>query len=228
MTLLLTCEHGGHQVPPHYQALFNGREDVLTSHRGWDPGALSLTHTLASYFRCQAFSSTTTRLLIEANRSVTAPDLFSEFSRSLLEPEKLKLIKDYYEPYRKAVEDYITNSQGPVLHFSIHTFTPVLNGEKRSTDVGILFDPSRSVEGHVANRLQEVLQDLLPTFQIDHNRPYLGTDDGFTTYLRTRFSNERYAGLEIEVNQKYYTTQSSEKVEAGLLAALGQVLTHLS
>ena len=35
------------------------------------------------------------------------------------------------------------------------------------------------------------------------NEPYLGTYDGLTTYLRTQYNNTHYAGIEIEINQKW-------------------------
>ena len=45
--LLVTCEHGGNRVPKEYRRLFAGWEPVLASHRGYDPGALTLARELA-------------------------------------------------------------------------------------------------------------------------------------------------------------------------------------
>ncbi|MGZ5244731.1 MAG: N-formylglutamate amidohydrolase, partial [Bacteroidia bacterium] len=42
-----------------------------------------------------------------------------------------------------------------------------------------------------------------PELTVKFNYPYLGTDDGFTTHLRKLFPDEKYAGVEIEINQKY-------------------------
>ena len=39
---LITCEHGGNRIPPRYRDLFAGCEALLQSHRGYDPGALTL------------------------------------------------------------------------------------------------------------------------------------------------------------------------------------------
>jgi len=46
--LLLSCEHGGNEVPPGYAALFLGQASLLDSHRGWDPGALELGQQMAN------------------------------------------------------------------------------------------------------------------------------------------------------------------------------------
>ena len=35
------------------------------------------------------------------------------------------------------------------------------------------------------------------------NYPYKGYADGLTTYLRTRYPDPRYRGVELEVNQKH-------------------------
>ena len=45
--ILITCEHGGNQVPARWRARFRGAGAVLSSHRGWDPGALGVARTLA-------------------------------------------------------------------------------------------------------------------------------------------------------------------------------------
>jgi hypothetical protein len=45
----------------------------------------------------------------------------------------------------------------------------------------------------------------LPGFQIRFNDPYKGTDDGFTTWLRKKYNDSEYIGIEIEVNQKFAT-----------------------
>ena len=59
---------------------------------------------------------------------------------------------------------------------------------------------------------------------IKFNEPYKGTDDGFTTYLRTKFSDDEYLGIEIEVNQKYLGTEQWEMIAMGLKEVLFDIL----
>ena len=79
--LLITCEHGGNRVPPRYRPLFRGHQDLLSTHRGFDPGALAMARQLAKALRAPLFVSTTSRLLIDLNRSQGHPKLYSEATR---------------------------------------------------------------------------------------------------------------------------------------------------
>jgi predicted N-formylglutamate amidohydrolase len=51
------------------------------------------------------------------------------------------------------------------------------------------------------------------------NEPYLGTDDGLTTHLRTVFPAAGYAGIEIEVRQGLVASEHQQQVIGDLLAA---------
>lgn len=219
---IITCEHAGNEVPKEYQSLFKGAAEILQSHRGWDPGAIELAERLTPKRKLPLFRCDVTRLLIETNRSIDHPQLFSDYSKSLPDKVKEEIKQQYYFPYRNGVESFIQSSPKPILHLSVHTFTPQLNNVKRSTDVGLLFDPSRNLESVCCYYLREKLTHALPTYQIDFNEPYAGVDDGFTTYLRTKFKDADYAGIEIEINQKFSSSDESIKISAALSEALNK------
>jgi predicted N-formylglutamate amidohydrolase len=219
LSIFISCEHAGNQVPVRYRSLFTS-EEVLNSHRGWDPGALDIAVALSEELDLPCFTHQTTRLLVEVNRSLGHPQLFSEFSQPLGDEDKQLLLDKYYFPYRLRVENALTQLTKPVLHLSIHSFTPVLNEKVRLTDIGILFDPTRAFENSLSEKLLNSLQQILPGLRIEFNEPYKGIDDGFTTYLRTRFTDEEYAGIEIEVNQKVATGDELEKIIAALRASI--------
>ena len=65
--LLVTCEHGGNQVPREYRPLFRGHGSLLRSHRGYDAGSLRMARELAGHFRATLLHSETTRLLVDLN-----------------------------------------------------------------------------------------------------------------------------------------------------------------
>lgn len=203
--LLLTCEHGGNEIPSRYATLFQEAGEVLETHRGWDIGAFKLAQAIQRSLQVPFYFSTTSRLLVDLNRSLSNPESLSSFSRALSEEEQNGLIASEYTPYREQVVQYIQGvaATRQVVHLSIHSFTPVLNGVIRDTDVGILFDPARPTEARLSQQWLQEIQCELTDFQIHLNRPYLGTDDGLTTILRTIFPDERYVGIELEVNQKY-------------------------
>jgi predicted N-formylglutamate amidohydrolase len=222
--IVISCEHAGNLVPEQYRGLFKGEEDVLQTHRAWDPGALGVAQFLALSFHAPLFLCTTTRLLIEANRSLHSGELYSAFSQTLPQHEKDKLRDTIYLPFRQATENQIAECPLPVLHLSIHTFTPTWNGLERKVDIGILFDPARASEMSFALALQLKLRQKLPIYHIELNEPYKGTDDGFTTFLRTRFADARYAGIEIEINQKYYGTTTMTMIQEQLMNAIQDVI----
>jgi len=203
---VITCEHASNRIPGTFRHLFSGADDVLTSHRGWDPGALNIAHTIKDALRAPLFIFPITRLLIEPNRSAHHPRLFSEFTKGLSQDEKERIITTYYHPYRESVTAYIDSiisGNQHVIHLSIHTFAPVLNGEVRDIDIGLLYDPNRPTEKKLCNRWKQILRNEMENLRIRMNRPYKGTSDGFTTTLRRRFG-DAYTGIELEVNQQYF------------------------
>ena len=213
-SVIFTCEHAGNHVPEQYQSLFGGYSEILESHRGWDPGAWPLANFLAEQMEAPVFGCLITRLLIETNRSPDNPQLFSEYSTPLPIESKEKLIQNIYKPYREQVQKVIEKMTKPVLHLSIHSFTPIWHGQERKVDIGILFDPTQNIEAVFSQQLKDNLHANLPEFQIRFNEPYKGTDDGFTTWLKKQYSKDDYTGIEIEVNQKFSSNLS--RVKAGL------------
>ncbi|MCA9084182.1 MAG: N-formylglutamate amidohydrolase [Planctomycetaceae bacterium] len=207
--IVITCEHGGNIVPTKWRHLFTSPQAVaaLDSHRGWDPGALTTAKFLSKNLRCPLHFSTTTRLLVELNRSLHHPNLFSEFSRSLPLGDQAQLVERFWQPHRtnvhRTISDLIRNDKR-VLHLSVHSFTPVMDGIERSTDIGLLYDPQRTSERAICSQWKQHLCDLAPEVSVHRNRPYKGISDGFTTALRMQFSDDDYAGIELEMNQRFF------------------------
>ncbi len=215
--LVVTCEHGGNRVPARYRGLFDGHAALLRSHRGYDRGALSLARTLAARLRAPLVSSSVSRLVVELNRSVGHRALVSAVTRGLAPREKSAVLNRYYHPYRRRVEAALLRGirqKGCVLHLSVHTFTPVLDGNRRRADVGILYDPNRSKEKGFSGRLQAALGTLAPRLRVRRNYPYRGWTDGLTTAMRKRFPASRYIGVEIELNQALVTRGGQPLPEA--------------
>lgn len=203
IVVLFTCEHGGNEIPAAFKTHFRGAADVLKSHRGWDPGALELAERFAKELAAPLYFSTVSRLLVELNRSLHHRSLFSQYTRNLSPAEKQAIVRDYYLPHRQTVEQQVAKLVAGgkrVLHVGVHSFTPELDGEVRRADIGLLYDPRRNWERAFCAQWQACLK---PVFQTRKNYPYLGTSDGFTTYLRTRFTDRQYAGVELEVNQRF-------------------------
>ena len=201
---IFSCEHGGFEIPALYLAYFSGKEDVLQSHRGWDKGALEIAKYISRRAGSKLISNSISRLLIECNRTLGHHDLFSEFSQKITKDTQNQLIEEYYLPYRNQLERIIEqhlHHQHQVIHLSFHSFTPLLNGEIRKTEVGILFDPDNKLEQAFADAWKKSINEKIDSWRVKFNYPYKGTDDGLTTYFRGKYK-ENYAGLEIEINTK--------------------------
>jgi predicted N-formylglutamate amidohydrolase len=152
--------------------------------------------------------ATVTRLLVELNRSLGHPALFSLVTRSLPQDRREALLQRHYHPYRNAVEADIEKAAARnrrVVHLSMHTFTPVLDGTTRRADIGLLYDPHRPGEVTFCRILQASLHARRPDLVVRRNYPYRGASDGFTTALRKRWPPTAYVGIEIEVNQRWPT-----------------------
>ena len=203
-TVLITCEHGGNRVPPRYRRLFEGHEVLLSTHRGDDPGALIMARELAKTFHAPLFFSTISRLLIDLNRSVAHPHLYSKATSAASADERQRILQTYYLPYRAHAESHIAAAikKGQrINHVSSHSFTPVLDNDIRTADIGLLYDPSRTRERRLCIAWQAALHTIAPHLKVRRNYPYIGTSDGFTAYLRRKFPGDRYVGIEVEINQ---------------------------
>jgi len=213
--ILITCERAGNTIPPDHLNLFQNHNSILETHWGYDPGALSLAQSISEQFKIQMFYTKYSRLLIDCNRSLHNPRVFSQYTKVLPSNQRENIIKNYYHPFRipiaQGIADSMKNNQS-ILHLSVHTFTPKLHEKMRNADIGILYDPQRVFEKLLCKKWKNVLNTLNPQLRVRLNYPYRGNADGHTTALRKQFSEEHYMGIELEVNHFYYF-QSAEQWE---------------
>jgi predicted N-formylglutamate amidohydrolase len=204
-TFIITCEHGGNRVPAPYRRLFRGQRALLDSHRGYDPGSLVMARALASAFAAPLVASTVSRLLIDLNRSIGHPQLFSAVTCAAPAQTRAQIVEQHYRPYRVQVERLVRQAVSRshrVIHISSHSFAAELDGKVRGTDVGLLYHPARRREAEVCARWKETLAASAPEIRVRRNYPYAGKGDGLTSHLRLRFRQSDYVGIELEVNQR--------------------------
>ncbi|MFM8445400.1 MAG: N-formylglutamate amidohydrolase [Methylococcus sp.] len=206
--LLVTCEHGGNEIPWAYRRLFNRAEyqTWLYSHLGYDAGALTVAGEIAARFKAPLFASTTSRLLVDLNRSLGHPRLFSAATRSASAEVRDHIIEDHYRPFRTQVYERvraIAEGGQRVVHLSCHSFTPELNGITRTADIGLLYDPARPDEAEFCTRWKAALRTRAPALRVRRNYPYAGKNDGHTAELRRWLPPRAYLGIELEINQRH-------------------------
>jgi predicted N-formylglutamate amidohydrolase len=202
-SLLITCEHAGNRIPRACAPLFRRAGPALASHRGWDRGALELARLLARRSGGALLAVSWSRLLADANRSETNPQIWSSITAALPASERERILERYWRPHRRSVEAAVAAAaaRGRVVHVAVHSFTPRLGGQLRNADIGLLYDSRRAGEARLCRRWAAILRRLDPQLRIRFNYPYRGAADGLTTGLRRRHGGARYLGIELEINQ---------------------------
>ena len=230
--LLVTCEHASNHVPSDWQTLFEPSPTVLETHRAYDPGSQDLAHHLAKALGAPCLSARVTRLLIDHNRSTHNPTLWSEFSRSLPAHEKCRLLEEYYHPFRETAGRWIMERHAErkrVIHVSVHSFTPVLDGRVREVEIGLLYDSRRSGEVRFANGWKRRLAACCPAHRVRLNRPYLGRSDCHQNRYRQLYGQDDYMGLELEINQALVDRDNRwTLLQEGVTASLRDALAAAS
>jgi predicted N-formylglutamate amidohydrolase len=183
------------------RGLFRGWHRALRSHRGYDAGALAMARDLAAAMHAPLVASTgepTSRrpqsIAFQSARLVGRLSL-AELRR------KLRVVQRHYAPYRRDVStivDDAVQSGRTVIHLSSHSFTPVLNGQVRTSDVGLLYDPARPGETVLAELWKAAFAERAPELRVRRNYPYAGKGDGLTRSLRRSHPPGRYVGIEVE------------------------------
>ena len=149
-------------------------------------------------------ASTVSRLLVDLNRSIGHPQLFSAATREAPPALRAAIVERHYRPYRAQVERLVGRLVAGgrrVVHISSHSFTPELDGRLRRADVGLLYDPRRRREAGLCARWKASLGAIAPDLRVRRNYPYAGKGDGLTSHLRLQFPQDAYTGIELEINQ---------------------------
>jgi len=204
--VVVTCEHAGNRIPARYAHLFRQWQRVLQTHRGFDAGALAVARDIAAACKAPLVAASVSRLVVDLNRSLSNPSVWSEATRALPADEKRLIVSRWYLPHREKVLALVGDAAASgrrVIHIASHSFTPELDGRVRTADVGLLYDPARTAEALFADNWKAAFAERDPDLRVRRNYPYAGKGDGLTRSLRLRFPDSRYVGIELEVNQAF-------------------------
>ena len=207
--ILVSCEHASNRLPEELEA----PAELLELHIAYDLGALQVARRLADSFAAPLHAGEYSRLVVDLNRTVGNSRLVRRksdgqtipFNRGLTEEEIERRIRLYYRPYRDGVSanvEEIIGRRGRCVHLCSHTYTPVLNGNVRGNDIGLLYDPRREPEAEIVKKLRPLLAERSGSV-VWLNRPYQGTADGILPRIREAHPPDRFIGIELEVNQKF-------------------------
>lgn len=144
-TAVLLCDHASRRIPRRLGDL--GLDPaVLSEHIAWDPGAAAVSRHLSAQLDAPLVLSGYSRLVIDLNRPLHSPESIAEQSAAVRIPgnqglsaeQRATRIQELFRPYHSAIDRLLDGrSNRATALLSIHSFTPVLNGEVRPWRVGI-------------------------------------------------------------------------------------------
>jgi len=201
--LVLVADHAKRLLPDEYGNLGLPAAE-FDRHIAYDIGVEGVTRQLAAALSVPAVMARFTRLLIDPNRGDDDPTLIRQLYDGTIIPGNYPLASDerenrldrFYRPYHKAVGAVIAavgeeSRQAPFI-LSIHSFTPVLQGEIRPWHAGVLWD----MDHRAAWPLIEMLA-ADPALSVGDNEPYDGALRGDTMFQHAIVNGFAHALLEI-------------------------------
>jgi len=218
--LLLVCEHASNFIPSRLQNL-QIDDEVLTSHAALDIGALALAKSMSRLLDAPLVSTTISRLVYDCNRPCGAVDAIPQTSeiyaipgnRGLGEADVRERFESVYQPFETAISGCLEKFIEPPLLVTVHSFTPVYQGEIRDVDIGMIFGQD--------HRLGEQLVALAPqqtNLRVEANQPY-GPGDGVTHTLDIHGNARGLLNAMIEVNNSLLGSDE-ECAQMGYLLAI--------
>jgi len=205
LPVLLVCDHASNRFP---RSLGTMGLDYLNrvSHIALDIGAGAVANAVAENLGATAVICQYSRLIVDCNRELVDDSAFLECSDSvdvpgnhdLQESEKERRASEIYWPYHNAIKDQIVRLKkhgiDPVV-ISIHSFTPVINGNDREWEIGVLWDKDSVTAEIFITRLVE------SGYLVGDNKPYSGKDaEDFTIDFHAESDGLPHVGIEISQN----------------------------
>lgn len=200
--VLLICDHASCRFPKSLGDM--GLDPVARRcHLAVDIGAGPLTEQLAKGLGVTAVLAQYSRLVMDCNRQLMDPSAFLQFGDGILVPGNRTLHQSdkdlrantLYWPYHEAIDQQVKRLESlgaPPAFIAVHSFTPVMNGEARPWEMGVLWDAD--------TRLRDIfLEDFTAAgYLVGDNEPYSGkAPQDFTIDHHAEAANLPHIGLEI-------------------------------
>lgn len=175
--VLLVCEHASRYIPEALAQL--GLDDAAAAeHIAWDIGALELARELSARLDATLLVANYSRLLIDLNRPLTAPDAIPEHSevypipgnRNLSAAARQERVTRLFEPFHQqlsALLDARQNAARPTRLVGVHSFTPCYRGEPRPWVAGVLYAKAAAYARRMVDGLRQGGEE------IGDNQPYV-------------------------------------------------------
>lgn len=208
--VVVVCEHASRRIPAKFGDL-GLNESARQSHIAWDPGAMAVAKELAVRLDAKLVASTVSRLVFDCNRPPSAPDAMPARSEAIDISGNANLTPDqrqartlsYYEPFRASLAAVIAATTDPVI-VTIHSFTPVFHGRRRTVEIGVLHDSDQ--------RLAGAMMKAAPShtaLNVEVNEPY-GPRDGVTHTLKEHAIGAGHLNVMLEIRNDLIETAAQQ------------------
>lgn len=216
--IVLVCEHASNHIPADLRGLGLSPQ-VQVSHVAWDPGACAVARRLSERLDAPLVACGISRLVYDCNRPPDSPGAMPQKSEVFDIPgnhgmsteERLSRVASYYEPFRCALRHTIRTRETSAL-VTIHSFTPIYFGKRRSVEIGILHDS----DARLADAMLAIA-DRHTGLKVARNEPY-GPSDGVTHTLREHALGDGLPNVMIEIRNDLIADPASQDAMSDTLA----------
>ena len=217
-SVVVVCEHASCYIPPAFNDLGLTGE-ALQSHAAWDPGAMSVAKGLSLHLNATLIASDVSRLVYDCNRPPDAQDAMPSKSEvfdvpgnaNLTSAQRQDRTTQFYDPFRARLAEAIATKTAPIV-VTIHSFTPVYDGQRRTVEVGVLHD----TDDRLANAMLEIAPSYL-AFNVQRNAPY-GPEHGVTHTLKEHAVAAGHLNVMLEVRNDLLQSQAQQDTMAETIA----------
>lgn len=222
--VVLVCDHASNFTPPEYGTLGLDRAE-FTRHIAWDPGAMPVSLEMAALMDAPLVASRISRLIIDCNRPLDAPDLIPAMSETTVVPgnrdlsaeERQRRVALAHAPFHCAIDDLLDTRAKAGLEtrlVSVHSFTPIYKGVPRPWDIGIIHGDDRRLAAPLIDALCR-----LPGITVGVNEPYSPADRVYHT-IETHAAARGLPCAMIEIRNDRIADAAAQNRWAGLLAGI--------
>jgi len=221
---VFTCDHASNFMPQAFGTLGLAMEE-LERHIAWDPGALPVAQRLAAALDATLVETCVSRLIVDCNRPLDAPNLIPETSETttipgnagLSESDRQARIDLAWRPFHDAIERTIKArlAAGRETRLvSVHSFTPIYFGKQRPWHVGIIHDEDERIAAPLVRALNGVAGIVVGV-----NEPYSPADLVYFTLEKHARSRGLPCAM-IEIRNDVIADEAGQARWARLLSAI--------